>query len=44
MVQATRLTEDAQKAKELSRLVMQDNAAVMRALNAMRTGLERHGR
>lgn len=41
MIQATKLVEDPQKAKELSRLVMQDNAAVMRALNALRTGLDR---
>lgn len=41
MVNATRLVEDPQKAKELSRTVMQDNAAVMRMLNTLRTSLER---
>lgn len=43
MVSATRHIEDGAAAKELSKLVLQDHAAVMRVLNALRTGLPRHG-
>jgi hypothetical protein len=43
MVQATRHVEDPEKAKAFSRLVMQDHATVMRALNALRTTLTRQG-
>lgn len=41
MMQATRHVEDPEKAKAFSRLVMQDNATVMRALNALRTAMPR---
>ena len=41
MMTATRHIEDPEKAKALSRLVMQDNATVMRALNTLRTAMPR---
>lgn len=44
MVQATRHIEDGEAAKALSKVVLQDHAAVMRVLNALRTGLPRNGR
>ncbi len=41
MVQATRTVEDPEQAKDLSRDVMKEFRAVMRALNALRSGLPR---
>ncbi len=41
MVQATRRVEDPQAAVGLSRQVMKDYRAVLRALNALRRGLPR---
>ncbi|MEZ4219413.1 MAG: hypothetical protein R3B13_00700 [Polyangiaceae bacterium] len=41
MINATRHIEDPQKAKEVSRGVMKDLRAVVRALNALRTSLPR---
>ncbi|MBI2391687.1 MAG: hypothetical protein HYV09_19010 [Deltaproteobacteria bacterium] len=43
MVATTKRIEDAEQAKELSREVMQENATLFRALNALRTALTRHG-
>lgn len=43
MVATTRRIEDAEQAKDLSREVMQENATLFRALNALRTALTRHG-
>jgi hypothetical protein len=43
MVQTTRHEEDADKAKELSKGVMQDLHTVMRFLNVARQHLPRHG-
>jgi hypothetical protein len=41
MVEATRAVEDPEQAKGLSRDVMKEYRAVMRALNALRSGLPR---
>lgn len=43
MMSATSHEKEGAAAKELSRVVLQENAAVMRVLNALRGGLERHG-
>jgi hypothetical protein len=41
MVQATRTVEDPEQAKNLSKDVMKEFRAVIRALNALRSGLPR---
>lgn len=41
MVEATRAVEDPEQAKVLSRDVMKEYRAVLRALNSLRSGLER---